>query len=251
MKITILVDNQTGAAQNKLCASEWGFSAFIETQNENILFDTGHSDIFKNNAKNLKVDLDKTHFVTLSHHHWDHAKGLLHHDFKDKKKLIMHPDVLNKIPKEDLRKFKKDFEIVTSKEPLEFSSGIYFLGQIPRRTSYEKGMYENDKMLDDTALAIKTKKGAVVVTGCSHSGISNICEYAKEVTGQKIFSVLGGFHLFEDDPKAVEGAIKYFKAENPHSLYPMHCIDLPTIAKFYNEFKVKKMSAGDVIEFKL
>lgn len=31
------------------------------------------------------MDLKKTHFVVLSHYHWDHAKGLLDNEFKTKK----------------------------------------------------------------------------------------------------------------------------------------------------------------------
>ena len=249
MKITILVENSTSRTHHKLCASEWGFSAFIQTKSANILFDTGHSDIYWRNAQNLDLDLNTTHFVTLSHRHWDHVEGLLCHDFNDKKKIVMHPEVLNKAPNNVIDVVKKDFEIVTSSKPLEFCPDCYFLGEIPRKVGYEKGEYKGDKMLDDTALAIKTKDGVVVITGCSHSGISNICEYAKEITNQKLFAVMGGFHLFEDDPEAVDGSINYFKAENPRYLYPMHCVDLPTMAKFYNEFRIQKLGAGDEIEF--
>lgn len=249
MKITILVENQTSRTKNKLCASEWGFSAFIQTGETSILFDTGHSGIYWRNAKNLGLNLEDTQFVILSHRHKDHAKGLLYHEFKTKKKLVIHPDILEKAEKEVTAVIKKDFEIVLSKEPLEIIPNFYFLGEIPRIVSYEKGVYENEKMFDDTALAVKTKKGAVIITGCSHSGISNICERAKQVTGQDLYAVIGGFHLFEDDPKAVEGAIEYFKKENLQHLYPMHCVDFPTMVKFYNEFGVKKLGVGDVIEF--
>lgn len=245
MKITILVENQTGRTNSNLCSSEWGFSAFIQHQNTNILFDTGHSNAYWRNAENLGINLQITNIIILSHHHWDHTKGLLHHGFKEKKKIVMHPEVLSKAEKEVVAVIKKGFEIRTSEKPLELAPNIYFLGEIPRKVRYGKGTYRNDKMLDDTALAVKTEKGAIVVTGCSHAGISNICERAKEVTGQKLFAIIGGFHLFENDPKGVEGAIDYFKKEKPQYLYPMHCIDLPTLVKFYDEFKIKKICTGD------
>ncbi len=248
MKLTILVENQTSRTNNKLCASEWGFSAFLEIKNINILFDSGHSDIYKKNAKNLGIDLEKTDVVILSHYHWDHAKGLLHHEFKTKKKLILHPHVLEKITEEEATKFKNDFEIISTEEVLEFSPDIFFLGQIPRVTPFEKGMAKGEHMFDDTALAIKTDNGVVVLTGCSHSGIANICKYATKITEQKLYAALGGFHLFETDPKGVAGAIEYFKKEKPKHLYPMHCIDLPTLASFYNEFGIIKYGAGDTIE---
>ena len=104
-------------------------------------------------------------------------------------------------------------------------------------------------MSDDSALAIKSKDGTIVLTGCSHSGICNICKYAKEVVGQKLYSVIGGFHLFKDDPKVVNGTIKYFNAEISERLYPMHCVDFPTLVRFHNKFKFRKYCTGDVLEF--
>lgn len=248
MKITILCENQSGYENAKICLSEWGFSAFIEINNLNILFDTGHTDVFKINAKRLGVNLENTNFIVLSHHHWDHSGGMQHHDFKIRKKIIIHPEVTMKLSLSESKKIKKDFEIITSTKPLEFSRGVYYLGEIPRKNDFEKGMIENDKMMDDSAIAIKTKNGVVVITGCSHSGICNICEYAKEITGQKLHAVVGGFHLFENNQEVVNKTIEYFKKENPQTLCPMHCVDFPTLSKFHDIFNIKKISTGDKIE---
>jgi metal-dependent hydrolase (beta-lactamase superfamily II) len=59
---------------------------------------------------------------------------------------------------------------------------------------------------------------------------------------------MGGFHLFEDDPAAVDGAVAYFKREKPDFLYPMHCVDHAAMSKFYEAFKVRKYAAGDSFE---
>ena len=250
MKLTILCDNETSAVcWDKNVVSEWGFSAFLQTENVNVLFDTGKADVYWRNAENLGIDLNETDYIVLSHYHMDHAKGLMHHKFKDRKKLLIHPHILERLPKTDSDKFRNDFEIITSDTPLEFASNIFYLGEIPRKTSFETGMSEGEHMSDDSALAIKTKNGTIVLTGCSHSGICNISKYAKEVTGQKLYSVIGGFHLFEEDPKAVDGTIEYFKSEKPERLYPMHCVDFPTLVRFYNEFKFRKYGTGDVLEF--
>lgn len=248
MKTTILCENQVSHAGAKVCLAEWGFSAYIQINETNILLDTGHTGIYKQNAEQLDVDLQDTHFIVLSHHHWDHVGGLRFHNFKSKKKIIFHPELLDKLPLKESEKIKSDFEIITSDIPLEIADGVYFLGEIPRKTNFERGMYKNDKMLDDTAIAVKTEKGVVVITGCSHAGICNICEYAKEITNQKLYAVIGGFHLFEDDKKAVDGTIEYFQVEKPEHLYPMHCIDFPSLAKFYSIFGVQKLSTGDIIE---
>ncbi len=248
MKITILCENQSSHEGAKVCKSEWGFSAFIQSEDVNILFDTGHTDIYLQNARQLGIDLQETDFIILSHHHWDHAGGLQFHDFKEKKNLIIHPEIIDKLPENSSKLFQRDFNIISSKNSFEFSKNIFYLGEIPRKNTFEKGKYKEDKMLDDSAIAIKTDKGAIVVTGCSHAGISNICEYAKEVTGQKLYAVIGGFHLFENDPEAVDGTIAYFKKEKTNYLYPMHCVDFPTLVKFHNIFGIEKLSTGDVIE---
>ncbi len=248
MKVSVLAENSAGRSHSRDCLAEWGLSLYLEVGGVRILFDSGHKGILVQNANALGVDLGKTDFIVLSHHHWDHTGGLRFYTFKPKTKLVTHPRVQEKVLTEQSLDLATDFELITSTEPLEFSPGIYYLGEIQRQTGFEKGAYQDDPMPDDTAIAIRTAKGTIVVTGCSHAGVSNISEYAKKVTGQRIYGVMGGFHLFEDDPDAIEGSIDYFKREKPDFLYPMHCVDHAAMAKFYNNFKVRKYGAGDVFE---
>jgi 7,8-dihydropterin-6-yl-methyl-4-(beta-D-ribofuranosyl)aminobenzene 5'-phosphate synthase len=113
---------------------------------------------------------------------------------------------------------------------------------------FEIGQRGSDKMLDDSALAFKTKNGAVVVTGCSHSGICNMCEYAKKITGQKLYAVIGGFHLLHASESLLDNTIDYFKNEKPKLIFPMHCVDTPALSRFYSEFGIMKVAAGDIIK---
>lgn len=248
MQITILTENPPKKFGWFYKLNQWGLSLVIDKNNERILFDTGHSNVYLKNSGKLKVDLNKVRYIALSHHHRDHAEGLFYHKFTNKLRLILHPDTLKKIPTEHANKFQKDFDVVQAVKPYEIVKDVYFLGQIPRKTSFEKGMYLDDPMLDDSAIAIKSSKGLIVITGCSHSGICNICEYAKEITRQPIYAIIGGFHLFENDGNVIEKTINYFKKEKPEKLYPMHCVDAWVMEKFKNEFGVKKLTAGDSIE---
>ena len=65
-----------------------------------------------------------------------------------------------------------------------------FLGEIPTLNDFEQrhgfGSAEDpvDLVLDDTALVYRGSEGLFVITGCSHSGICNIIEYAKKVCGE-------------------------------------------------------------------
>ena len=52
-------------------------------------------------------------------------------------------------------------------------------------------------MLDDQAVIINVRdKGLIVLTGCGHAGIVNICRYARRLTGDRpLYAAMGGFHL--------------------------------------------------------
>jgi len=69
MKITILCENSVSQNGAKICSAEWGLSLLIEKEKKTILLDTGHTNIYKKNAKNLNLDLEKIDFLVLSHSH--------------------------------------------------------------------------------------------------------------------------------------------------------------------------------------
>ena len=176
-----------------------------------------------------------------------------------RRKLILHPRVLTAVLKTDKDQVKKDyaaiheviardFDVVAKTEPHEFLPGAWFLGEVPRVTSFESGKFEDDPMIDDTALAFSTDKGAVVISGCSHAGICNICEHAKTVTDQKLHAVIGGFHLMKAEKPPVDATIEYFRTEAIEMLLPMHCVDFQYQARFHHELGCPKYGSGDVIE---
>ena len=220
-------------------------------------------DVWCRNAETANIDLQTADIVALSHFHSDHSRGLLFHPFKKKKKLMLHPRVLpalldpfiepvdQHLPhayEEIEKKIREDFDIVETTGPLEFAPGAFFLGQVPRVVPFERGYYYEDPMDDDTALAFKTDKGAVVVAGCSHSGICNICTYAKQVTGQSLYAVIGGFHLVHPEKPAVDETIQWFKDEKVPLLLPVHCVSFDIQARLQNEFGYDRPGAGSVIE---
>lgn len=87
-------------------------------------------------------------------------------------------------------------------------------GTIPRRTSYETGIPNHvrwsdaskswssePEIMDERYLVARVcGKGLVVLTGCSHAGVINVCQdvqraFGPDNGGDKIFFVAGGFHL--------------------------------------------------------
>jgi 7,8-dihydropterin-6-yl-methyl-4-(beta-D-ribofuranosyl)aminobenzene 5'-phosphate synthase len=68
-------------------------------------------------------------------------------------------------------------------------------------------------------------KGLVILTGCGHAGAINTIRHAQELTGiQKVYAVLGGFHLtgalFEP---IIPPTIAALKELNPKLIVPAHC----------------------------
>jgi len=260
MKLYILTEN---TASGKFLA-EHGLSYFIE-YDKNVLLDTGHSDVFLQNAKKLNIDINQVDTVVLSHGHWDHGDGLR---FVSNKKLICHPDVFQKryrkggnenigleLSFEDL---KNKFEILYTRLPYEVSKNIIFLGEIPRNNSFESQItsfededQKDDFVLDDSGLVIKVNEEIIVISGCAHSGICNMIEYAKSITGiNKIRAVIGGFHLKYNNQQTKE-TIKYLKSQDIKDIYPSHCTELPALSAFYEQFKIKQLKAGMVLNFEI
>lgn len=258
MKLTVLNDNAPG----DVCASEHGLSYIVEADKK-ILFDTGASDLFLKNAALLDIDLNELDTVVLSHGHWDHGNGLQH---LKNKTLITHPDSFQKKYRNKDRSYiglpislaeaKNRFELILSKKPYRISEQIFFLGEIPRLNDFEAKTSSfvlddgtEDFVLDDSAIAVKTQKGLVVVSGCAHSGICNIIDYAIKQTGEKtIYGVIGGFHLKKNDAQT-QKTIEYLKRLNIKAIYPSHCTALPALAAFHQTFGTKQVLSGNIIYF--
>jgi 7,8-dihydropterin-6-yl-methyl-4-(beta-D-ribofuranosyl)aminobenzene 5'-phosphate synthase len=207
----------------------------------------------------LGIDIEnEVKTVVLSHGHWDHVDGLR---FIENKKLITHPDAFSKrFGKSDHRyvglslskeEIQKNFDLTETINHYQITNNLWFLGEIPRLNDFESQetsfVFENgndDFVPDDSALAAVVNNKLVVITGCSHTGICNICEHAKKITGiSKIKAVIGGFHLIYNDRQTVE-TVQYFKNNQVEKLYPSHCTQLPSLALFYNEFKIIQVKTG-------
>lgn len=260
IKITVLTENTAGGQ----LLAEHGLSYLVEIDGEKILFDTGHSDVFLKNARHLGIDIqNEVKTVVLSHGHWDHGDGL---QLLENKKLITHPgSFLKRFGKNDHRfvglslskeAFQKKFDLTVTIHPYQISTHLWFLGEIPRLNNFESQTtsfsFENgddDFVSDDSALAAVVNNELVIITGCSHSGICNICEQAKMVTGiSAIKAVIGGFHLKHQNRQTTK-TIDYFKRNRVEKIFPSHCTELPALVAFYNEFGITQVKTGMVLAF--
>jgi 7,8-dihydropterin-6-yl-methyl-4-(beta-D-ribofuranosyl)aminobenzene 5'-phosphate synthase len=239
--------------------AEHGFSAIIKTTTDSkthtLLFDFGFSENgAAQNASTLGVDMTEVEAAVLSHGHSDHTGGLSRLGEQIGRKnipLFVHPSAFKsprylKFGEEFKINFPKltremvqtaGFSIVESEKPaLLLDNSILFLGEIPRRTDFEKGWSLPhcqkdgkevwDAIEDDTSIVMNLKdKGLVILSGCAHAGIVNTVQYAIEVTGiNKIHAVMGGFHLsgpfFES---IIDRTTEEIKNLHPSYVIPTHC----------------------------
>lgn len=253
MKLTVLTDD--GLKDGKLLA-EHGLCFYIEADGKKILFDTGYSDVFIKNAVSLGINLLDLDYIVLSHGHYDHTWGLVHYmalrfsALRQNKKvknpiIVTHPDTfLEKFDETEgetgclisEQKLRKCFDLILTKTPFNITENLIFLGEIPRLNDFEakesmdkvlkNGKYKDDYLIEDSALIYKSAEGIDIITGCSHSGICNIIEYAKKTGADtKINKVIGGLHLICTPEEKMKKIVDYLKSQDIKEILPCHCTD--------------------------
>jgi 7,8-dihydropterin-6-yl-methyl-4-(beta-D-ribofuranosyl)aminobenzene 5'-phosphate synthase len=142
---------------------------------------------------------------------------------------------------------------------LNSNDNLIFLGEIPRLNDFEgkitfgkkDGEQEADTVIEDSAIVAKTKDGLVIITGCSHSGICNIIEYARVITGDdRILDIVGGFHLQNPSQDQLEGTIAYFKDLDSKTVHACHCTDLASKIALSKVCNIKEVGVGLSLEYK-
>lgn len=277
MRLKVLMDNNTLTGQ--FFVGEPAVSYFIETGNKKIVFDVGYSDAFLANAKKMKVDKWNMDYVILSHGHLDHTWGLpslmklLEEKSKlrtDKKKpiLIAHPLTFTRRrlktreigPNTTAKRLSEHFDILYSAEPVFITEKLVYLGEIPRVTEFEArkplgnivtGQGKTpDFLKDDSALVYRSSNGLVIITGCSHSGICNIVEYAKRIMKEdRILDIIGGLHLSKPSKAQLSGTLEYMKEIMPIQMHACHCTDLRSKIALANVVKLNEVASGMVLDY--
>lgn len=212
-----------------------GFSILIQENQKKILLDFSNQRELDKNLRRTGLNIDSIDCFVLSHGHLDHIEGIKDLRLKKRKPLIMHPLAI--IPKfyknmsigfrPDLLKSLEMFNVEFSSILKPITSSISFLGEIPPYFEFEgkkfgTTSFGKDLLLDDSGLAIKTKKGLVLITGCGHSGICNMIKYAEKIFKTKAVAIIGGFHLL--DMEKTLKTVEFLKTKNLQIFYG-HCID--------------------------
>ncbi len=219
-----------------LCCAQWGLSLIISVRSggtaRSMLFDSGPEDYgVERNGDRLGVDFGTIDAAVFSHGHWDHVGGMtaalrLIREAKSGGATPVYANegmfVERAMQRADgsrlpFAKVPTPAELEAAGGQVEMSEGpqllldnlFYLSGEIPRVTSYEKGLlgqvrltsdgtWEPDELiLDERFVAVHVQnRGILVFTACSHAGVVNVLRHAREVFDPvPLYGVMGGFHL--------------------------------------------------------
>jgi 7,8-dihydropterin-6-yl-methyl-4-(beta-D-ribofuranosyl)aminobenzene 5'-phosphate synthase len=225
LRLTVLYDN---IPYDKHLQTDWGFSCLVEKGPTRLLFDTGaRPEILASNLKSLALDVSDLDAIVFSHAHADHTAGLRGLPVD----LTAGPPVyvLRSFPtelKERVRAVEVDDRVFL--EDRDFGT----TGEIPGRPIAEQ------------ALFVKTERGLVVLTGCAHPGVVNLVRRAKELGGEKIYLVAGGFHLLQTPAPEVEQIAKELRSLGVERVAPSHCTGEAAIEVFKREYGAGFVESG-------
>ena len=238
--------------------AQHGFSALVEVRKgsrvRRLLFDTGMTpDGCAGNLRRLGQDPADIEAIICSHGHFDHTtglSGLIGQLGRANLPVLIHPEAWARrrlaIPGEPFelpttsRSALEDagFGIIEQRQPsFLYDRSVLITGEVDRVTGFEKGFaihqawrggrWEPDPLiLDDQALiAHVAGRGLVVLTGCGHAGVINICRYAQRLTGvDTLHAVIGGFHLAGPLFEPVIGdTVSALEELAPEVIVPAHC----------------------------
>jgi len=289
MEVEILNLYSNVAKPNSDLIGDHGQSFLIKTENENILLDVGFKGkkLLHNMAK-LGVSPNDISLLVLSHGHYDHTGGLpLFLDARttfEPLHVLAHPDVLlqrrikiafiskntgfPKLTAEQKSKIK--FEYLKTARKInafirtsgEISDRPYRQGTEPRMQSKVDGNFDIDLVADDLSLILETKEGQIIITGCAHTGILNICKHAKDTSNKPIKAILGGTHMVRYEIEEVLAtAEKFINEFDDPDLYLNHCTDklplklmkatktIDILREKYSQDKIKTCYVGTKLKF--
>lgn len=235
LKIITVYDNNPF---NESLKPDWGFSCVIRGFEKTILFDTGRDgQILLSNMEKLGINPEEIELIFLSHEHYDHTGGI--------------EEFLNRNCKVEiwlLECFSLEFKNKIKVKGVNLQEVKTFQQII--KDVYTTGILGS--FIKEQSLVLRTEKGLVVITGCAHPGITFIVSKAKEMLGESIYLIIGGFHMLDFSEKEIKNVIKEFKNFGVQKVAPCHCSGRETILLFEKEFKNNfiKTGVGRIIEIK-
>lgn len=233
IKLTIVYDNNI--YDNRL-RTGWGFGCLVETGDKNILFDTGaDAETLLSNMEILEIDPKSIDIIVLSHIHGDHVGGLFGVLERNSEVEVFLPSSFPQSFKDRVKSFGA--MVVEVSGSTQITDGVLTTGEM-------------GTLIKEQALVLKTEEGLIIITGCAHPGVVNIVKKAKEIIGEEVFLVLGGFHLSGASDSELRSIIKDFRVFRVQKAAPCHCSGDRCRELFKKEYRDDyiEVGVGKIIE---
>jgi len=210
-RIIVLVDNDCNPRKSEL-SCPWGISLLVVTPASTILFDTGPSpSALKRNAELLGIDLSSVRIIVLSHEHFDHIGGIPIVKELRLNITLYVPKGMDIAALSWIKRYVSAKHIVVVNHSTVIAPGVSIIGPL-YGPPYEE------------ALAINVCGfGTVLLTGCSHPGITSFVKYAKDFLKKNVTMVIGGFHLIGYSASYVDTVVAKLIREGVRFIAPLHC----------------------------
>ncbi|MCI6639447.1 MAG: MBL fold metallo-hydrolase [Pygmaiobacter massiliensis] len=254
MKVTTLIENENADHPQLFC--EHGLSMLVETGGFSILFDTGATGHFMDNAKKLGIDLSHLNAVVVSHGHFDHAGGLVRllQELDDSVPVYVGDGFLEEKYKKTPQGYrylgvpplKNPQRLHQLEKTTKLKDGIWIVKNFTKTNEFEKPNplfvkkqkdgWQLDLFSDEIALAVRCRQGLVVIAGCSHIGIVNLLRSVQAQLAMPIFGVIGGSHLVEADTARLSATLDAFKQMGIQRCWLSHCTGLPAMEFLEQQF---------------
>ena len=250
MRIITLIENVVNGGNLQ---AEHGLSLYIETETKKILFDTGQTGLFMQNAKKLGIDISDIDIVVLSHGHYDHTGGLYPFLKKNSKaKVYAKSDIFiphyrghTRFLGTPYHENKLENRLIFVDSITEIAENIFIMPNIEIHHTVDtnfKGFNKKvgsnfvpDEFDDELFMTIKHEDKINILTACSHRGISNICSTATDFFKLPVGLILGGFHMKECSILQYIHITYYFRTLQPDSIGACHCTGIDKYAEMYME----------------
>ena len=107
------------------------------------------------------------------------------------------------------------------------------------RREHHQWIYDN--FSHEQSLVFRTEKGLVIFNSCCHGGIGNIIhEVAKTFPAERVYGIIGGFHLFNKSDEEIDAVIRQIKDAGIKYVCTGHCTG-------GHAYKILKSNLGDMI----
>jgi len=253
MKINTLTEK---LGYNNKISAEHGFSHYIESGNKQILFDTGQSGLFIQNANQLGIDIADVDILVLSHGHYDHTGGLRAFlEINNKAAILAKEEIFTPkysgksrfigLSNGDAVKSRVTYVNAVT----ECIKDVFIIPEIklyhPEDTNF-RNFYKKtgtsfypDDFADELFLVIRKNNRISIITACSHKGITNICENAVRNFELPVHMIVGGFHMKDCEAHQYQWIVQYLRNVRPDIIGVSHCTGVEKYASLTNDLHSK------------